>query len=88
MLYPQQAEAYHQAYAEAAAEARGAGVYDDADALASSSPLFRALAVLDARVGKRRLRQLAATPDEHPLVRRLRVLRCEAEGIRLPPAAI
>jgi hypothetical protein len=94
--------AYSQACDEAAAAVRRAGVYDDADVLAeleaylslavedalgSPSPFHRALAVLDARVGKRRLRALAASPDAHALVRDLLILRCEAEGIRVQPPA-
>lgn len=43
-------------------------------------PVIRALAVLDARYGKRRLTAFDPV-DEHPLVRRLFYLRCEAEGI-------
>jgi hypothetical protein len=92
--------AYADASAEAEETVRAAGVYDDAGALAeleaflslpidealgAARPLLRALAVLDARVGKRRLRALAAGPDEHPLVRTLLALRCDAEGVR-PPA--
>jgi hypothetical protein len=94
--------AYTQATGDAEAIVRGAGIYDDAgaldeletylslsvdEALASPSPLLRALAVLDARAGKRRLRALAAAPDGHPLVQALLRLRCDAEGItlRLPP---
>jgi hypothetical protein len=96
--------AYAAASADAKATVHAAGLYDDADALAELAaylsmpigealgavrPLLRALAVLDARVGKRRLRGLGAAPDEHPLVRTLLALRCEAEGIRLPaPPAI
>jgi beta-phosphoglucomutase-like phosphatase (HAD superfamily) len=95
--------AYEQAVADAAETARQAGIYGDEDvlneleaylslpvdaALASTSPLLRALAVLDARVGKRRLRELASAPDEHPLVTALLRLRCDAEGVRFaPPAA-
>ena len=51
------------------------------DALKSPSPLVRGLAVIDRRVGKRRLRSLDIGPDEHPLVRELYQLRREAEGI-------
>jgi hypothetical protein len=51
------------------------------DALRSSGPLLRALAVIDRRVGKRRLRSLDIGPEEHPLVHELYRLRCEAEGI-------
>jgi hypothetical protein len=81
---------------------RRAGEYDDycaladleaylslpiEDALRSSSPLLRALAVVDRRVGKRRLRALAPLDREHPLVRELHALRCAAEGIRLAEGA-
>ena len=54
------------------------------DALTSDRPLVRALAVIDRRVGKRRLRSLEIGPEEHPLIREFYQLRCEAEGI--PPA--
>ena len=53
------------------------------DALISDRPLVRALAVIDRRAGKRRLRRLEIGPEEHPLVRELYQLRCEAEGIPL-----
>jgi hypothetical protein len=88
---------------EAAAEIlRRAGKYDDygaladleaylslpiEEALASPSPLVRALAVIDRRVGKRRLRALAPMKAEHPLVRELYELRCDAEGITFQPGA-
>jgi hypothetical protein len=52
------------------------------DALKSASPLVRGLAVIDRRAGKRRLRGLAMGPEEHPLVRELYRLRCEADGTR------
>lgn len=51
------------------------------DALHSDEMLIRALAMLDNRVGKRRLRTLQLADDEHPLVRQFYELRCEAEGI-------
>ena len=51
------------------------------DALKSDSPLVRGLAVIDRRIGKRRLRSLDAGPHEDSLVRELYRLRCEAEGI-------
>lgn len=57
-------------------------------ALVSPSPLIRALAVLDRRLGKRRLRALAFPPDEHPLVRAMFALRCDVEGIRHPSPAV
>lgn len=56
------------------------------DALVSPSPLIRALAVIDRRVGKRRLRTLDAGTLEHELVRELYRLRCDAEGIERQPA--
>jgi hypothetical protein len=93
-------ERYGEAMSEAEATVRRAGVYDDGGALmeleqslslsikeslTSDSPLLRALAILDARVGKRRLLALASAPDPHPLVRLLLTLRCEAESIQIPP---
>ena len=55
-----------------------------ASSLASDNPIARALAVVDSRVGKRRLRELALRQDEHPLVRLFLEIRCEAEGISIP----
>ncbi|MHB0981524.1 MAG: SF0329 family protein [Thermoleophilia bacterium] len=55
------------------------------DALASTHPVTRALAVLDRRTGKRRLRDFPFMADEHPVVRMLHQVRCEAEGIGTPP---
>lgn len=81
--------------AEAVRERGGAGRDDALDeleaslslpveaGLASESPLLQALAVLDARVGKRRLHALLQAPPEHPLVRAVLDLRCAAEGVRL-----
>jgi len=51
--------------------------------LQSEDPLIRAVGMLDARLGKRRLRKID-TLKEHKLVRRLFRLRCEAENIALP----
>jgi hypothetical protein len=95
---------YLEADGEAEAILRRAGEYDDyhaigdleaflsmsiESALAAASPLVRGLAVVDARVGKRRLRGLAATvADEHPLVRRLLTLRCEAEQVPINAPAL
>ena len=56
-------------------------------ALTAADPITRGLAVLDSRVGKRRLRLLAEHPDEHPLVRMFLALRCEAEGVAIPTNA-
>jgi hypothetical protein len=49
--------------------------------LASADPLVRALAMLDRRLGKRRLANLVVT-SEHPLVVKLHRLRCEEEAVR------
>lgn len=84
---------------EAAKDAlRRAGEYDDYsalvdlesylslsidDALRSPSPLLRALAVIDRRVGKRRLQVLAPLTSEHPLVRELFKARIEANAEKL-----
>lgn len=56
-----------------------------AESLASSSPLTRSLAILDARVGKRRLAKLDVA-TEHPMVQYFYRLRREAEGISQEPA--
>lgn len=53
------------------------------DALQSSNTIIKALALVDRRVGKRRLQQMAPEDFDHPLVRRLYQLRCEAEGIQI-----
>lgn len=51
-------------------------------ALRSPNPLIKALAVLSARVGKRRLRALAAHSEQlHPLARALLMFRLQAEGM-------
>ena len=78
---------------KARAALRAAGQYDDYEALADleaylsmgidaalkcPSPLVRALAVIDRRVGKRTLRKLAVGA-EHQLVRELYLLRCAVE---------
>jgi hypothetical protein len=57
------------------------------DALTSPSPLVRALAVVDGRVGKRRLRALIAEGRHHPLVSTVLLARCEAEGVEFEPPA-
>lgn len=53
-------------------------------ALVSSDPITRGLAMFDRRLGKRRLRVLPLAHDELPFVRRLYQLRCAAEGLSLP----
>jgi len=49
--------------------------------LESPDPLVRALAMLDRRLGKRRL-ALVAAKSEHPWVVRMHHVRCEAEAVR------
>lgn len=51
------------------------------EALTSTNPLIRALAMVDRRIGKRRLQALRISKRDHPLVFSLYSLRCEAEGI-------
>ena len=53
------------------------------DALSSSSPLIRALAMIDRRLGKRRLRSVRPPSEEHPLVRELFVARCLVEHVAI-----
>lgn len=54
------------------------------DALRSGDVVIRAFAMLDSRLGKRRLRTMHLSDDEHLLVRHFYDLRCEAEGIGKP----
>ena len=51
------------------------------DALASEQLVHRALAVLDRRLGKRRLVALELRTDEHPLVKRLLAFRLQCGGL-------
>lgn len=51
------------------------------DMLRSSVGIIRALAMLDSRLGKRRLSRLSFAADEITLVRACYRVRCEAEGI-------
>jgi hypothetical protein len=100
---PGQDELYHLADRQARAIGRRAGEQTDDEvldelaeslslslegALSSPSPLVRGLALLDRRLGKRRLRQLAFGVREHPLVQALYRIRCEADGVlpRVPAA--
>ena len=95
--------AYTAAASDAADRLRAAGEFSDAaaladleayvsltveDALASPSPLVRGLAMIDGRLGKRRLRTLALPADEHPMVRTLYALRCEVEGLETNAPAV
>lgn len=54
-------------------------------ALDSDHPLIRAFAIIDRRIGKRRLRALAqARSKEHPVVDKLLEVRCSVEGVFIP----
>ena len=96
---PDQYEAYHRAHDKADQIVHDRGMFRmedvnsalfDAlnlsidDAIKSDNPIIRAFATLDRRFGKRRL---AAFDDskEHPLVRTLYRIRCEAEGLKAEP---
>lgn len=50
-------------------------------ALNSENVVIRALAMIDKRVGKRRLQKIKLKVEEHALVKTLYKLRCEVEGI-------
>lgn len=51
------------------------------EALASSDFIIESLAIIDKRVGKRRLATLILKEKEHPLVKKLFEIRCDIEGI-------
>ena len=51
------------------------------EAITSTNPIISSFAMLDKRLGKRRLRQIDGT-DLHPLVLRLLNLRLECENIK------
>lgn len=51
------------------------------EALASTDPIVRGLAMLDRRLGKRRLAQLTVAASEPPFVRMLLEIRRSAEGL-------
>jgi hypothetical protein len=52
------------------------------ESIESDHPIVRGLAMLDRRLGKRGLRKLNLRKNEHPFVRYLFAVRCEAEGLR------
>jgi hypothetical protein len=51
------------------------------DALISQDVIVQALALIDKRLGKRRLENLEFNSDTHPLVIKFFQIRCEGEGI-------
>ncbi|MCL6613795.1 MAG: hypothetical protein K6U03_04120 [Firmicutes bacterium] len=95
---PEQREGYYRAYDDAEKILRKRGLIDDYEfgkslkkylslpfdeALKSNNPVFKALAIIDGRLGKRRLQELSIQKNEHQLILRLYKLRCEVEGIDL-----
>lgn len=93
---PKQSEGYSRAYDDAEQILKKCGLIEDydflmslqdylslpvADALASDNPIFKALAIIDRRVGRRRLAELEIPEYSHPLVLQMYRLRFEAEGI-------
>jgi hypothetical protein len=50
-------------------------------ALASDNVIIKALAIVDKRAGKRRLKKLNIKDDDHELIKKFYKLRCEAEGL-------
>ena len=50
-------------------------------AIDSDNPIIKALSMFDRRLGKRRLVEISLSTEEHPLVKLLYHLRCEAEGL-------
>lgn len=53
-----------------------------ADALNSENAIIRGIAMIDRRLGKRKLRKISHRVDEIPFVLKLFQLRCEVEGIK------
>ncbi len=49
------------------------------DAIRSSNPIIRAVAMFDRRLGKRRLSAFSMTEDEHQLVRTFYKIRCQSD---------
>lgn len=52
------------------------------DAISSSKPIIRAVAMFDRRLGKRRLMTMSLRVDEHRLVKNFYQIRCQAEGLQ------
>ncbi len=52
------------------------------DAVKSSKPIIRAIAMFDRRLGKRKLSTLSLPEDEHWLVKSFYKIRCQAEGFQ------
>ncbi len=52
------------------------------DAVQSSNPIIRAIAMFDRRLGKRRIGALSLREDEYRLVTTFYRIRCQAEGLQ------
>jgi hypothetical protein len=93
---PKQKDGYYQAYEQASDIVSKKGIvscYDFGDylkeylslpfneALNSENPIYRALSMIDKRLGMRRLKEIELTGCEHPLVQKLYEIRCKTEGI-------
>jgi hypothetical protein len=53
-----------------------------AESITNRDALIRVLAVVDKRVGQRRLQQFVAQPDQSIFVQQMLAIRCRAENIR------
>lgn len=53
------------------------------ESLESENLIIKSLSLLDKRLGKRRLRGIQLSGDEHPLIKRLYDLRCKVENIKV-----
>lgn len=51
------------------------------EALVSKNPIYKSLAMIDKRLGIRRLKELDLSGNEHALVKKLYEIRCKAEGL-------
>ena len=95
---PSQSQAYYSAGYQATALLQRQGIYSQGDfyvaihkylampveeALQSDNEIIRSLAILDRRVGKRRLRQLASNETDHPLMKLVLAFRCTAEKLNI-----
>lgn len=52
------------------------------EALNSENVIIRAYAILDRRLGKRRLKQLNFNEETHPLIEKFYKIRCSVEGLK------
>jgi hypothetical protein len=59
-----------------------------AEAVISDDPIIRALSMIDRRAGKKTVTSVELERDIHPFVRRLREIRCQAEGWGSPQVTL